>query len=83
MIDSNTIRSGLIGVVLTCVCVGLPSAPVRAVSPHALAPSPPPIVLASEQQMIQCTNRCDRDLRQCGRSARCRSVHAACIRECI
>jgi hypothetical protein len=83
MIGSTTIRSGLLGIALTCTCVGVASGPVRAVSPHALAPSPRPIVLASERQMIQCTNRCDRDLRRCGRSASCRSEHTACIRECI
>ncbi len=83
MIGSSTIRGGLIGALLACVCVGLAIGAVRAASPHSLALSSPPIVLASEQQMIRCTNRCDRDLRQCGRSARCRSEHDACIRECI
>jgi hypothetical protein len=83
MTGSNAIRSGLIGAVLACACVGLTSGQAQVVSPHSLNLSRPPIVLASERDMIRCTNSCERDLRRCGRSGHCRREYDACIRYCI
>jgi hypothetical protein len=83
MIGSNTIRNGVIGVALACAGVALVSGGARAVFPHSANVSPPPIVLASEREMIQCTKSCDRDFARCGRNARCRAEHDACIRYCV
>jgi hypothetical protein len=77
------IRGGLIAAAMAGAGFAMPTGGTHVRLPYQESRSSAPIILASEQQMIRCTNGCDRDLRRCGRTARCKAEHDACIRACI